>query len=176
MLTNSYQLGKGFNYGHLHFLVDQGRACELCAKPYPGRPRGCPNLNKKPGCPPISTPLQRVIDIEHGDTLIVFNVFNLRLWRKRMHRMHPEWTERQCLNPYYWQAHARKQLRHYIAHVVAGYQLRKVRRSLVVIETPEAYGIDVTKTLLEATGQRLQWPARDYAIQVALIGRKRKAV
>ncbi len=63
----------------------------LCKTPYYGHPKGCPNYNKKEGCPP-----QRLIadffDLEK-DLYLIFTEFNIGEFAEKMRLAHPEWKE-----------------------------------------------------------------------------------
>ncbi len=40
----------------------------LCVKPYPNHKKGCPNFNKKEGCPPTADFFDKVYDLIDGWT------------------------------------------------------------------------------------------------------------
>jgi len=121
-----------------------------CRIPYFGHPRGCPNfMTGHTGCPGEVRPLEEIIDIERK-MFIVYAEFDLASHVAKMRREHPGWTDRQCRNVYYWQAGARKRLREEIRVGTFG-----LTPALVVLERPEAYGVNVYATCA-ASGLRLE--------------------
>ena len=138
-------------------------ARELCARRYPGHPRGCPNRGRA-GCPPGARPLGEVLDLRLP-TFVVWNAFPLGRHVTRMRWKHPGWTVRQLVCCLYWQGTARKQLRAEIAKFMAKYV-----GDWTVLTCPEAHGVDVTATM-RAAGVELEWPPTVTAYQVALAGR-----
>ncbi len=141
----------------------------LCRRPYPNHPRGCPNYGKRPACPPAAPLLWDYFD-RHRPTYVVWNRFPIGEHAQRMWRRHPDWTERQAYCCLYWQPRARKQLAHAIAFC------RKGNRpaGLVATVCPEAMGVNVTETMLQC-GITLEWPPRQWAYQVALMGTPKNA-
>lgn len=139
----------------------------LCAKPYPGHAKGCPNFNKKKGCPPGAAKYDETYDLNQPVYAII-NKFDFKSHTERMRQLHPEWSERQVRCCLYWQPGARKQLLTEIKRFWSDLTHRKYS-----IETcPEAMGINVTKTLANA-GIELEWPPETVAYQVALAGIKK---
>jgi hypothetical protein len=134
----------------------------LCAKPYPGHKKGCPNLGKKAGCPPSIGVLHDVYDV--GSPLfVIWNVFDFGAHVAKMLDRHPQWSQRQLACCLYWQGTARKQLR---AELEA---FERAHPGLVVNTCPEAMGMNVTATMA-SLGVQLEWPPETVAIQVALAG------
>lgn len=135
----------------------------LCTRPYPGHKKGCPNYNKRGSCPPQSELIEHALDLERP-IYCIWNVFPFGRYVRRMKKLHPEWSERQCKCCLYWQGTARKQLNARITCL-----LDSRRTGMVVVRCPEAKGVNVTATML-SLGIRLEWPPRDVAYQVALAG------
>lgn len=138
----------------------------LCAKPYPGHPRGCPNFGKRPMCPP-QEPL--LYDVFHriGEFWLVWNRFDLGAHVARMREKHPDWSERQLYCCLYWQPRARKALAAQIR------EFRIIHPGLKITTCPEAMGVNVTATM-RAVGVTLEWPPITSAYQVALAGQAMK--
>jgi hypothetical protein len=134
-------------------------AAVLCALPYPGHRRGCPNLGKKEGCPPCYPLFWDKFDLSKPVFAIV-NEFDLEAHVLRMKLRHPDWSDRQLRNCLYWQPKARKCLRTMAA------AFRFDHPGYAVEFTPEARGVNVTETLHEA-GLDLEWPPVKVARQVA---------
>ncbi|KKM70908.1 hypothetical protein LCGC14_1435950 [marine sediment metagenome] len=125
----------------------------LCGLPYPGHPKGCPNLGKRSICPPAAPTLC-------GRYILVGVQFNLASWVARMKKEHPAWSDRQARCCLYWQGQVRRELREYI-------------QNLWVLEPktdhcPEAGGADITQ-MMETLGHRLQWPPLDFVWKIALV-------
>lgn len=139
----------------------------LCARPYSGHAKGCPNFHKKLGCPPYSS-LGEVLDLSQP-THLVYNCFDFGAHVERMRQVHPEWSQRQLECCLYWQGTARKQLKSQVL------QARKTEKETswnrqMVLYCPEALGVNVTATMLREFGIALEWPPVHRAYQVALIG------
>ena len=66
----------------------------LCGRPYPGHPKGCPNVNHKKGCPPSAPLLPDVFDLSRP-VWIIINRFDLGAHVERMRTLHPDWSTRQ---------------------------------------------------------------------------------
>ena len=137
----------------------------LCVRPYTNHPRGCPNYNKRGNCPPKARLLGDIIDLSKPVWLI-FNAFDFGSHTKKMRARHPEWTDRQVECCLYWQNTARKQLRDKIADFLAA---RSKGSHLIVLDCPEACGVDITATM-ESIGVKMEWPPVTVAYQVALVG------
>jgi hypothetical protein len=142
-------------------------AARLCRLPYPGHPRGCPNLGRKPGCPPCPSLGER-LDLSRPVYAVV-NEFDLAGHILKMRLRHPKWTERQLRNCLYWQPRARKHLR----NRVAAFLVQPGHEDFAADYSPEAGGVDVTATLRRA-GIKLEWPPRTTARQVAFLGIPRR--
>ena len=138
------------------------RMRRLCRRPYPGHPRGCPNWNKRPTCPPQAPLLPSVLDLSQL-VWCIYNAFDLAAHVKRMRARHPAWSDRQVRCCLYWQGTARAQLRKKIAAFLEKHP------GCEVLHCPEACGVDVTATMA-SIGIELEWPPESVAYQVALVG------
>ena len=115
------------------------RVIALCRRPYPNHPKGCPNWEKKKGCPPDTKSLHRQL---HGkDVYAIYNKFDFAAHVERMRKKHPDWSKRQLECCLYWQQTARKQLREEIKKFKEQFPEYKI------IRTPEACGVNVTATM-----------------------------
>lgn len=144
------------------FPVMDLSACKACLRPYPGHPKGCPNYGKRDTCPPKALLLDDTYDLHEG-VVCVYNRFDLRAHVEKMRTNNPTWTERQLYCCLYWQGTARKQLRAQMNQYLSGNS-----RGLVPVYVPEACGVDVTATVLQA-GIELEWPPRNFAYQIAFL-------
>lgn len=139
----------------------------MCAKPYPGHSKGCPKFNAGyPDCPPDAPRFYDVFDIKFSVYAIV-NEFDLAAHVRKILGVHPDWSDRQARNVYYWQKGARAVLRNKIGLVLSLVEFKGYGFTMC----PEAMGVNVTKTLAEE-GINLEWPPVNIARQVALIGMK----
>jgi len=141
-------------------------ARKWCTLRYPNHPKGCPNFNKKAGCPPKARLFIELFDLKKP-FYIIFNKFNFKAHCDRMRKKHPEWTDRQVRCCLYWQGTARKQLREIVAEFV------KEHPDLYVTNCPEANGVDITRTM-ERIGIKLEWPPMKFAYQVVMAGTLRR--
>lgn len=134
---------------------------ELCRRPYPLHPKGCPNFGKRPSCPPAAPLYGDFYDLSQPVYAVV-NDFNLANHVAKMRAAHPDWSEAQLRCCLYWQPTARSQLAMKINAALAslsGYHAETC---------PEAMGINVTLTL-RLVGIELEWPPLCIARQVALL-------
>lgn len=107
-----------------------------CRTPYPRHKEGCPNFPKciqeRPSFSDIA-PIYRWYAVIH--------TFYLKFHSITMKKKHPEWTDRQCRNPLYWQGKVRKLLREeaeYFSFVSPG---------SIILDIPEACGVEVFETM-----------------------------
>jgi len=136
----------------------------LCRRPYAGHPKGCPNWDKKPGCPPQARVLEKILDLSKP-VYAIWNKFDLGTHRAKMLAKHPDWSERQLVCCLYWQGTARKQLKSHVSDFLAQYP------SYHVLTCPEACGVNITTTMANI-GVELEWPPTNTTYQVALAGVK----
>lgn len=120
-------------------LVVDYRAREWCKLPYPGHSRGCPNYQKSTACPPHAPRIDEWLDFSRPQWLIVTR-FDLNGFARRMKRIHPKWSDRQCRCLLYWQPRVQAQL------VYACRRLQSVHPGSVFTLVPEAMGVHVIRT------------------------------
>lgn len=140
----------------------------LCAKPYPGHRKGCPNFNNKNGCPPTVPMIDHVLDLSEPVWAVWVN-FDLAEHRAKMLKLHPEWSRRKLDCCLYWQGTVRKELKHQIANFCTERLLFNQSTKLDVLYRPEAYGVNVTKTM-KNIGVILEWPPVNIVRKIAFIG------
>ena len=136
----------------------------LCERPYEGHPRGCPNYNHSPRCPPLAPRLHEVYDMS-GPFWVIYVIFPLEEHVARMRAAHPDWSPRQLACILYWQGTARRRLRGEVERFRAAHP----EAEWLVETTPEAMGCDVTATM-RSVGVALAWPPKNVAYHVALAG------
>jgi len=125
----------------------------LCAKPFYKHAQGCPNLGqsleKKPECPPNAELIDRVLDLER-ELYVIYTPFEVGKFVEHIRERHPDWSNRQVYNPWYWQPAARKLHRRDVAEAVEELGLEKVTGS------PEGHGVNVS-FLMRNAGIELSW-------------------
>ena len=154
-------------YGQVKIVLDP-KVRELCCKLYYNHPKGCPNYNKQPGCPPQAPLLNEVLDLVRP-VWAVWVVFDLAAHRERMRVKHPKWSRRQLDCCLYWQGTLLKELRYRVANFCTMRLLYNMDKSLEVFYRPEALGVNVTATL-ETVGVALEWPPEKIVHKVAIVG------
>lgn len=121
----------------------------ICKTPYHGHPRGCPNLGRKEGCPPVPL-IDKILDLNQ-DVYVVYTKFAVGDFAEKMRQNHPEWKNpRQWYNPRYWQPKARK-----FQRIEEQKAVNKLNLTLI-LKSPEAHGVNLTK-LMNAIGINLNW-------------------
>ena len=122
----------------------------LCRKPYYNHPKGCPNFNKKNGCPP-QPPIEKIFNLE-DKLFVIYTSFPVGEFAERMRVEHPQWNEhpRQWYNPRRWQPRARKEHNGEIQHFLSNFPQYTINKC------PEAHGINVTD-LMKKLGIELRW-------------------
>lgn len=135
----------------------------LCVTPYPLHPKGCPNVGKCDRCPPAAPFYDQIYDLSQP-VYAVINEYDLGAHVERMKLKNPSWTDRQLYCVLYWQKTARKQLDAKIESLCSG-----TFSNYVAERTPEAMGVNITETLANV-GIELEWPPKQIARQVALLG------
>ena len=153
----------------IHYVkpVLQNSVRNLCCKPYPNHPKGCPNFNKRDICPPTAPFLDQYFDLDKKVLAVVIH-FNLGQHVAKMKDRHPNWSQRQLECCLYWQGTARKKLRQEIAYNMPRTTLFD-GHELIVTDCPEAMGVDVTATMKEV-GIILEWPPKKIVRKIAFIG------
>ena len=141
---------------------------ELCFRPYPNHPKGCPNYGKRGFCPPKCPRIEDWFDILEG-FWIVWIKFDFATHRRNMRRKHPDWSQRQIDCCLYWQGTANKMLREAVQDVEYYLQGRGNWRTTYC---PEAMGVNVTATM-KNLGVKLEWPPKTVVYKVAIIGVKK---
>jgi predicted metal-binding protein len=140
---------------------------DLCRKPYPGHPNGCPNYGKKKGCPPAAPLLGELLDCSQP-VWAVYVQFDLEAQRSRMWFKHPKWSKRQAECCLYWQGKVLSFLENRVTNFCL-MQILGTNEKLTALYRPEAHGVNVTETMA-AAGVELQWPPDNWVYKVALIG------
>lgn len=134
----------------------------LCVSPYYNHPKGCPNFDKKKGCPPQAPLIYNTLNLRRP-IFVIWNIFPLGEHVARMKVAHADWSEPQLRCCLYWQSKARKQLKEAIDSFL------ELHSDLTIVTCPEAQGVDVTATM-HSIGIQLDWPPQERAIQVAVAG------
>lgn len=144
-------------------LVTSDKVGAWCRLPYPGHPRGCPNIGRPPFCPPGSVHIVDYLDTSRP-IYLVYSFFHLESHAEWMKCRHPHWTDRQCRNVLYWQGSVRAELRRNVSAAMSFLGCD------AVTYCPEGQGVNVFATARLA-GLRLDKTRRiriDH--HIALIG------
>lgn len=136
----------------------------LCVKAYPGHKKGCPNYGKLDLCPPNVGMIEQIYDLTK-DIYCIYIAFDLASHVKKMKQKHPNWNDRQLRNLLYWQGTAKKMLREEVKKFLSEYESLGYK----VISSPEAMGVDVTKTLKQI-GIILEWSPVNKVYKVTFAG------
>ena len=136
----------------------------LCIKPYYAHKKGCPNYNKRKDCPPNVKMLDEYFDLEAPFYFIIYQ-FHLHEHIEKMKKKHPKWTSKQLSCCLYWQGNVRKKLREAVNLFLEEY----IDYDYAISYTPEAMGVDVSKTL-NKYNINLDWPPSKFIYKVALAG------
>lgn len=144
---------------------------KLCVREYHGHRRGCPNFNKKAGCPPSVSLIGETIDLTE-EVFAIWNVYPFGEHVAKMKKKHPEWSQRQLECCLYWQGTARKQLKgiiedFFMSFIPLG---RENYVPMCIVKCPEAQGVNLTETM-KTIGVELEWPPKEHACQIVLAGK-----
>ena len=141
----------------------------LCIKPYYNHPKGCPNFNKKEGCPPGAKLFDKYFDLNYP-VYAIYNVFDFKSHVEKM-RKNPKcisWSEHQLKCLLYWQPKARKKLLVGIKEFIKEFNIKQ-KLEYEMVTCPEAMGINITETMRNV-GIELEWPPVNVTYQIALAG------
>jgi len=147
---------------------------ELCNRPYPNHPKGCPNHHKRAMCPPRCPHLEDYYDISQG-FYVVWIEFDIGAHIRRMAERHPNWSQRQKECCLYWQGTARRKLKEAVAVVEYEKYYCKDKINWKTSFCPEAMGVNVTATM-KNLGVILEWPPQNIVRKVAIIGIRKKKI
>ena len=140
----------------------------LCQRPYPGHSKGCPNFGKHSSCPPGAPMLEEILDLSRPVHAIYVN-YDLESHRNRMWMKHPKWSKRQAECCLYWQKKVLSFLKYRVANFCIERCLYDLKINMTALYRPEAFGVDVTKTMADV-GVVLQWPPDTNVYKIAFVG------
>lgn len=149
----------------LFFISDPGALCRL---PYPGHPRGCPNWNKSPNCPPRTQKLQDKYDL-NKQLYFVVCPFNIGEHKQRMKSLHPEWSEKQCACCLYWQKGIKKKLKSHTEFYINELYEKNWGNNYGFEMIPEAMGLDVFTTAQDH-GISIKRNPQEILYKIAFVG------
>lgn len=142
-------------------LVIDYRAMDWCRLPYPDHPKGCPNYDKKAGCPSTAPRIEDYFDLDKDHYFVVVQ-FDLGSHIERMLTKHPRWSDRQARCVLYWQAGVNKKLREES-------EIYADQRFMIYNTCPEAMGVNVIKTC-KNIGLPIKPRPTDTVFKVAMMG------
>jgi len=151
-------------YAKINPVIDRFMR-KLCIRPYPLHSKGCPNYNKKRGCPPKCKDIDKILDLTK-DVYIIYNRYDFGKHVDKMRNKHPDWSKRQVECCLYWQGTARKVLKEKIGIFRCKFP------KLSIIACPEASGVNLTATM-EQIGIKLEWPPKKYTYQIVIAGSRK---
>lgn len=124
-------------------LVLTPKAKQWCALPYYDKKHGCPNYRGRcyEGGKRRIVMLNEIMNV-HQPIYIVYNEFDLAAHMAKMLEAHPNWSERQQRNVYYWQNQSRTQLQKKVDAAAA--ILRQ--RGPIIISSGEGNGVNLYAT------------------------------
>ena len=154
---------------------------KLCSLPYPGHPKGCPNIiknidhkipltKKNKNCPPFASRIEDKYDLQKP-YFLAYVKFNIKLQKQRMKSAHADWTDKQCKCLLYWQGTVKKALKEYCDY----YMKEGLKTYYLILDPtdyeliPEAMGLQVFETM-ECHGIKLEKHPENYVYKIAFIG------
>ena len=146
-------------------VLDSGMR-DLCAKPYPNHPKGCPNYGKRDLCPPKCPSLRDTLNL-CKPVYAAYAAFNLGQHVENMYKRHPKWTYRQAACCLYWQGSVRSKLKMYAE------DQKRLHPGTIIVSCPEGAGVNVTETMSNA-GVKLEWPPKNITRMIYFLGRPKK--
>jgi len=87
-----------------------------CLLPYPNHPKGCPNYNNNPLCPPKANYMSEKIG-KYKFYYLIYANFNFRKYREQMTLNHPTWSDRQIGCVLYWQNSVKKRIKDFLKKI-----------------------------------------------------------
>ena len=120
-------------------MHDMKTVNQLCTQQYYKHKKGCPNFNKKDGCPPKISHISQEYDISSIHLLYV--KFPFLDYVSARGEIHTDWNLRQLANQRHWQNHLRSTLDMYWGSIREEYPYYKK------IQNPEGQGVNVEETL-----------------------------
>lgn len=146
-------------------LVIQHATRDWCELPYPGHPKGCPNVDKSPECPSQVPLVEEKFDLSFPSYFAIER-FDLAAHAVRMQAKHPDWSDKQCRCVLYWQNGVRSRLRIKCKNLVA------MKPGYAYTLIPEAMGVNVFRTC-HRIGIKMRKNPQDKVIKVGLIAKLR---
>jgi hypothetical protein len=125
------------------FFVNDPSA--LCRLPYPGHPKGCPNWNRSPNCPPKAQRIEEEYDLSKASYFVI-QPFDIASQKEKMKALHPNWSDKKCACCLYWQNGVRKKLTVGVYAFKQKLYAANWGYSFDYELIPEAMGIDVFET------------------------------
>jgi hypothetical protein len=145
-------------------ILDSRARGPWCELPYPGHPKGCRNFGKKKACPPCSRSFEDLVVPRY---FLVCKPFDLETHVERMRSLHPNWSERQARCLLYWQGSLRRKTREEAISFI-----NSTKDNLLLIDTPEATGVDVFETC-RRIGMTLEKNPTKTVWKIMIIGKKK---
>lgn len=141
-------------------VVQDLKVIALCRSPYYKHPHGCPNWDRKDGCPPRTKPF---LSKYYPDVYIAITRMDFAEYLRLKKDLHPDWTEKALRNPRHWQGYMRASLKHFLtpSRIPVGYQ---------IVTNAEAMGINLFETCAK-TGFVLERDPQNFVCHINLLVR-----
>jgi hypothetical protein len=153
---------KKINYIYYH---NPEKTQELCHKKFSNNPNGCGNFGKDKDCE--AKRIEEIIDINKPMYLIMFP-FSINEMARKIQSM-STLTYEQARDMQYWKPIFKDLLIDLI------FKFQQKHPDYIILDRPQVYGLDVTKTVKKGTGIILNW---NYPLnkiwRVALAGAKKE--
>lgn len=151
-------------------LLEIDHKCRgYCVIPYHGHPKGCPNFNNSPNCPPKVGLVENIFDL-NKDLYFVIEELDLKTHIEKMKYKHPNWTDTQLKNLLYWQGGVRKRLKEKTEDFINNKDW-----TMTYTLIPEAMGVMVINTALKL-GIPIEKSPKDKVFKISLVGYRRTII
>lgn len=155
---------RGLKILELNNIISGDYVFRWCKLPYDGHKSGCPMYGTRSDCPPEALPFDELVQPPY---YLIIHEFDLEGQAECMRDLHPNWSDKQCRNPRYWQKGITKKL------MAEAQDLLWTFPNGRILKRPEANGINLFATC-RAHGIRLERNPQKVVRKMVLIGRKKE--
>ena len=150
--------------GPVSVVINLRRSRAWCGRPYLNHPKGCPSFGKCKDCPPE---VQLFDQIYQQEVMLAIIRFDFKSYLEKRKNKFPNASDRSLRNPLYWQGHVRAEARKWAKEMA--------NEGEVIIEKPEAMGVDVTETC-KLVGISLEWPPVKNIYRVTVLAKRKESL
>ena len=104
-------------------IIFSPKVQEWCKLPYKNNKLGCSSYGKK-SCPPNSPYLETKLN-DYNFFYLIVTKFDLKIYKERRAKIHPDWSNDQLKNSRHWQSRLRKKVKDYISDLI-------IRNSIII--------------------------------------------